>query len=159
MPSTTRANFPSVYAFSLVSPPPPNTPHASGPCSVRVRDSSSAIRSSASSQPAGSSTPALRIRGEVSRTPGESSAGAVRPLPHRAPRFTGKSGRSVTSTGLPPPSGVGVRFIPHCKAQYGQWVGVAVVCIPVSLRRPCYAAGRSPLHGRHGDLPAGTGGT
>ncbi|GGT52426.1 hypothetical protein GCM10010256_06320 [Streptomyces coeruleorubidus] len=72
-------------------------------------------------------------------------------MPHSAPRFTGKSVRSLTST---VPSGAGVRFIPHCKAQYGQCVGVAVVCIPFSVLRPCYARDGSLLRGRDGNLPA-----
>ncbi|EPJ36549.1 putative Formate dehydrogenase subunit alpha [Streptomyces afghaniensis 772] len=74
-------------------------------------------------------------------------------MPHSAPRFTGKSVRSLTST---VPSGAGVRFIPHCRAQYGQCVGVAVVCIPFSLLRPCYARDGSLLRGRDGNLPVAT---
>jgi hypothetical protein len=125
-----------VYAFSFVRPPPPNTPHASRPYADRAPDSPAAIRSSASSQVAGVSVPsAERTSGEVSRTEDESTAGAVRPLPHSAPRFTGKSARSLTST---PPVGAGVRFIPHCRAQYGQWVGVEVVSMLPSVRRACY---------------------
>ena len=38
---------------------------------------------------------------------------------------------------------------------YWPLVGVTVFCIPSSVRRTCYAPQRVPLHGRHGDLPAG----
>lgn len=141
-----------MYAFSFVRPPPPKTPHASGPCSVRVRDSPSAIRSSASSQVAGTSVPPERTNGEVRRTRDESTAGAVRPLPHSAPRFTGKSARSLTST---VPSGAGVRFIPHCRAQYGQCVGVAEFGMSLSVLRPCYAGEGPLLRAQDGDLPFG----
>ncbi|CAM5492938.1 hypothetical protein SALBM217S_05089 [Streptomyces griseoloalbus] len=83
---------------------------------ARAPPSPSAIRSSASSQEAGSSVPAAdRTSGEVSRTAEDSTAGAVRPFTHSAPRFTAKSARSLTST--PRPSAAGVRFMPHCSAQ------------------------------------------
>lgn len=100
----------------------------------------------------GTSVPPERTNGEVRRTRDESTAGAVRPLPHSAPRFTGKSARSLTST---VPSGAGVRFMPHCRAQYGQCVGVAEFGMPFSVLPPCYAGDGSVLRGRHGDLPIG----
>ncbi|CAM5718916.1 hypothetical protein SALBM311S_05512 [Streptomyces alboniger] len=100
---------------------------------------------------AGTSVPPERTNGVVRRTFDASTAGAVRPLPHSAPRFTGKSVRSLTST---VPSGVGVRLIPHRRAQYGQCVGVTEFSMPLSVLRACYAPGGSVLRGRDGDLPA-----
>ncbi len=112
------------------------------------------MRSSASSQVAGTSVPPERTSGELRRTPDASTAGAVRPLPHSAPLFTGKSGRSTTAT---PPPRRGVRFIPHCRAQYGQCVGVAEFGIPFSVLPACYVRGGPLLRGRHGDLPVAAG--
>ena len=54
----TRANLPSAYAFSFVSPPPPNTATASRPCvALQLARAVAATRSSASSQLAGCSSP------------------------------------------------------------------------------------------------------
>ena len=169
VPSTTRANLPSRYAFSLVSPPPPNTPTASAPCSARVRASPAATRSSASGQLAERSGPPGRSRssGPVSRAARASSAGAVRPLPHSAPRFTGKSGRSSTSTGSPAPSapsaparsGPGDSRMPHCSEQYGQWVSVAaaraaglVDVMPRKVAARCFATASPMLRPRYASL-------
>jgi hypothetical protein len=49
---------------------------------------------------------------------------------------------------------VGDRFIPHCRAQYGQWVGVEVLFMPFRVDRSCYVRDGSLLHMPHGDLPA-----
>ena len=91
--------------------------------------------------PGGRLEPARAWVGRAARSgaPGRRArAGAVRPLPHSAPRFTGKSARSTTSTPAAAPARAR-RFIPHCRAQYGQCVGVAEFCMPSSVRRPCYA--------------------
>lgn len=46
--------------------------------------------------------------------------------------------------------------MPHCRAQYGQCVGVTEFCMPFSVLRPCYAGDGSVLRGQDGDLPIGT---
>ena len=98
--STTRANLPSRYAFSLVSAPLPKAASASAPCASRRRISRSAMKSSATSQLTGASRPAsVRIIGAVSRPGWSSRSPEVNPLMHICPRFTGKvgSGRTVMS--------------------------------------------------------------
>jgi hypothetical protein len=45
--------------------------------------------------------------------------------------------------------------MPHCRAQYGQCVGVAEFGMPFSVLRPCYADDGSVLSGQDGDLPIG----
>ena len=117
MRSATRANLPSRYAFSLVKPPPPNTPTASRPCAICI----SRIVVSAASQLTGSSGApfAARISGVVSRSGTASSSADVHPLRHSPPLLVGKS-RAAT---LHAPS-AGTSVIPHCIAQYGQCVSV-----------------------------------
>src|ERR687890_680393 len=78
VPSATRANLPSMYAFSLVSAPPPKTPTASAPDSRAMPRKAPATRSSASSQDAGRSGPPRR-----SRTSAEAGHGAPGGAPAR----------------------------------------------------------------------------
>jgi hypothetical protein len=80
--SATRANLPSWYAFSLVSPPPPKTAAASRPYARWIRRISVAIRSSAASQETGSNGASrrVRIRGTVSRSGVSSRSPAVHPF-------------------------------------------------------------------------------
>jgi hypothetical protein len=140
--STVRANLPSAYAFSLVSPPPPKIAMPSGPCSAWIARTRSATRSSASSHDAGASSPsAPRTSGVVSRSGTPSTVALVQPFWHSPPRLVGNS-RGVTVTGRAArPSGAaavvtddgapaGVRSMPHCRAQYGQWVGTALIRAP-----------------------------
>lgn len=81
----------------------------------------------------------LRTSGSVSRTWEESTEAALWPLPHSAPWLTGNSARPSTVG----PSVPGSTFMPHCRAQYGQWVGVAVVLsMPLRVRRVCCRSAR-----------------
>jgi hypothetical protein len=48
-----------------------------------------------------------------------SSSAAVHPFWHSPPRLAGTSVRGVTRIGLP------ATTMPHCRAQYGQWVGTS----------------------------------
>ena len=56
----------------------------------------------------------------------------------------------------------GRRFMPHCRAQYGQCVGTSAGVraaagagdMAPSVRRPCYAGGPVALHPRYAALPA-----
>src|SRR5512142_1253938 len=115
--SATRANFPSQYAFSLVSPPPPKTPTASSPWLAWTRRNDAATRSRASSQVAGVSSPSRLISGVSSREPPASRSAEVHPFWHRPPRLVGKS---LGPTRTRPSSRVSV--MPHCSEQYGQCV-------------------------------------
>src|SRR5687767_1841778 len=80
----------------------------------------------ATSQVAGCSCPlAPRTRGEVSRSGWSSVAAADQPFTQSPPSLTGNFALPATTT--PPvfstaPAGRGATCIPHCSAQYGQWV-------------------------------------
>jgi hypothetical protein len=95
--SAMRANLPSEYAFSLVSPPPPNTPTASRPCLRCVERIASAMRSSASSHDTGrnGSSRESRASGVVSRAGEVSSSADVQPFWHMPPRLVGKSRSAI----------------------------------------------------------------
>ncbi len=121
--STVRANLPSVYAFSLVRPPPPKIATDAGPCSARSAASRVATTPSASSQLTARSSPSTRSRGVVRRSGVVSREALVQPFWHRPPRLVGKS-RPVTVTGGPSGEVLAARPIAHCSAQYGQWVAV-----------------------------------
>ena len=87
--------------------------------------SPSAIRSRASSQVAGSSPPvAWRGPGARSGAPGR-RAPRARYGPCRTAR-PGSPGSPRAPRPRPPRRRRRRRFMPHCRAQYGQWVGVAV---------------------------------
>src|SRR5579875_681262 len=150
--SATRANFPSQYAFSLVRPPPPKTAAASAPWAACARRNAAVIRSSAASQPTGSSGPSLRSRisGVVRRSPGASNSAAVQPFWHRPPRLTGKSRVPIRS--VPPAP---CKDMPHCREQYGQWVGTAEAGIASTLRGPRYPDPSAALRRRNVCLSAG----
>ncbi len=132
VPSATRANSPSWWTFSLVNPPP-TTPTAPAPRSARTAARSAATRSGATGQLVAGSSPRSRTNGVVSRAPGASSPAGLRPLPHNAPRLTGKSARSRTSGGVP-----ALSRMPHRNARYGQRVavvaGAAVETVSVMTR-------------------------
>ncbi len=117
VPSATRANLPSMYAFSFVRAPPPKTPTASAPDSRAMSRKAPAIRSSASFQVAGRSGPPRRSRtsGEVGRSAAKSGSAALQPLRHRPPRLVGKSRGAVASRPPPPPSCT--KSMAHCMAQ------------------------------------------
>jgi hypothetical protein len=136
-----------VYAFSLVSPPPPNAPTLSGPYSCWLRTMAATMRSYASSQVASRSglprsAGSLRTSGVSSRSEWSSSSAAVQPLAHSPPLLTGNSVGSSRTRGIP-----GVSAMPHCSAQYGQCVSVTVT--------PMMLAGNRFLTGPP-RLPSGT---
>ena len=119
--SATLANLPSRYAFSFVNEPPPKTATASRPCRSWTSLKACAMRSSAASQLAGTSAPSgPRTSGVSSRSGCASVSAADHPFMQRPPRFTGNFTLPTTDGA----SRVPVRCIPHCSAQYGQWVGV-----------------------------------
>ena len=124
--SATRANLPSAYAFSLVSPPPPKTPDA-------VRSVAAAGRDGCRRRPGRAPRPRTAGRSGLVRSPGtvrtsgvssrsrwSSRSAAVQPLEHRPPRLVGKSSCGCSVAGRSPAT----IKIPHCKEQYGQWVAV-----------------------------------
>src|SRR3954471_19405425 len=89
--------------------------------------------SSASSHDTGRRGPPLRdrARGVVSRPGPVSRSADVQPLRHRPPRLVGKS-RACT---VAPPPATAITDMPHCNAQYGQWVAVGRdVDTPTTLR-------------------------
>src|SRR5918998_5849822 len=125
--STTRANLPNAYAFSLVSPPPPKQPTASAPYSLWARLIEATVRSNASFQEAGRnsllrSPGTERTSGVSSRCGWSSRLAAVQPLEHRPPRLVGNSAWGSRVAGRSPAT----IEMPHCSEQYGQWVRVGV---------------------------------
>src|SRR5450830_1113089 len=148
--STARANLPSVYAFSFVRAPPPNTATVAGPLSARSSRSLLATNPSASSQVAGRSEPSARSSGVVRRSGVRRRLALVHPFWHRPPRFVG-NWRPETVTGLPPTgaaaasaASVGVSCIAHCSAQYGQCVAAATDIRPPPPPSPRHVGGRRP---------------
>jgi hypothetical protein len=63
-----------------------------------------------------------RTSGVNSRSGWSSSSAAVQPFWHSPPRFVGKS-LGPTSTD---PSARSCSVMPHCNAQYGQWVATVI---------------------------------
>ena len=123
VPSATRANLPSRYAFSFVSAPEPNTPIASGAVlALGSRGIASATRSSAV-VPARRATARRAVADERRGQPvagGGAASSAVHPLMQSWPLLTGKCGSPCDAVGRRRRSSP--ISMPHWKAQYGQCV-------------------------------------
>ena len=149
--SATRTNLPSVYAFSLVNPPPPNAPTLSGPYARWLVVTAATTRSRASSQPAWRSglvrsAGSLRTSGCSSRSGWSSRSAAVQPLAHSPPRLVGNSVGASDTRRSP-----GTSEMPHCSAQYGQCVAVGDLTLAI-LMTDCFETVRGALHPLHHSL-------
>ena len=120
----TRANLPSAYAFSLVSPPPPKTATASRPCSSWTRAMPVDDRGRARRP---SSPGAARRRRVADQRGGQPVAGGRAVRRRSSPSGTARPGWSGSRAGrtVDPAVGPSRSVMPHCRAQYGQCVAAS----------------------------------